>query len=100
MTVYNTLNTLVELGVLNRLGYAGDDNVHYDADTSPHINLACVSCQRILDIPSARIADLKEEVGRSSGFKVLGARVLYYGLCPKCQRANVKSQNSYPRRKK
>ncbi len=99
MTVYNTLNTLVDLGVVNMLGYAGDDNVHYDADTSPHINLACISCHRILDIPCESIADLKREVGRSSGFKVQGARVLFYGLCPKCQGANVKNQNSTPRRK-
>jgi Fur family transcriptional regulator, peroxide stress response regulator len=89
MTVYNTLNTLVHLGVVNVLGHAGDDNVHYDGDTSPHINLACVSCHQIVDIPSASIADLNGEVSANSGFKVLGARVLYYGLCPKCQKSTV-----------
>lgn len=85
MTVYNTLNTLVDLGVVNALGHAGDGNVHYDGDTSPHINLACISCHCIVDVPSPRLADLDAEVGSTSGYKLLGARLVYYGLCPNCQ---------------
>ncbi|MFZ6030040.1 MAG: Fur family transcriptional regulator [Chloroflexota bacterium] len=85
MTVYNTLNTLVDLGVVNALGHAGDDNVHYDADTGPHINLACVACHRIIDIPSEHVGHLESEISASSGYRLLGARVLYYGLCPGCQ---------------
>ena len=87
MTVYNTLNTLVDLGVVNALGHAGDGNVHYDGDTSPHINLACVSCHCIVDVPSPRLADLDAEVSSDTGYKLLGARLMYYGLCPKCQRS-------------
>ena len=30
MTVYNTLNALVNLGMVNVLGTIGDDNIHYD----------------------------------------------------------------------
>jgi Fur family peroxide stress response transcriptional regulator len=45
-TVYNTLEVLVEAGVINALGAAGDDSIHYDADTSPHVNLACIACHR------------------------------------------------------
>ena len=33
-TVYNTLEALMNLGVVNSLGTAGDDTIHYDADTS------------------------------------------------------------------
>jgi Fur family peroxide stress response transcriptional regulator len=85
MTVYNTLNTLVDLGVVNALGHAADGNVHYDGDTSPHINLACVSCHRIVDFPSPGLTDLDAEVSTTSGYKLLGARLVYYGLCPNCQ---------------
>jgi Fur family transcriptional regulator, peroxide stress response regulator len=87
MTVYNTLNALVSVGALYVLGGVGDDNVHYDADTDPHINLACMACHKIIDLPSEHIRRLNQEVNRSSGYQVLGARVLYYGLCPDCQRA-------------
>jgi Fur family transcriptional regulator, peroxide stress response regulator len=52
ITVYNTLNTLADLGSINVLGHAGDDNVHYDADTEPHVSLACISCHKIVDVDS------------------------------------------------
>ena len=86
MTVYNTLNTLVDLGAVNALGNAGDDTIHYDGNTSPHINLACISCKKIEDIDSTKVAELDGEVSSTSGFKVIGASLLYYGLCPECQK--------------
>ncbi|MBT3338614.1 MAG: transcriptional repressor [Anaerolineae bacterium] len=84
-TVYNTLDALVKVGVVNSLGKAGDGSVHYDADTEPHVNLACISCNKIVDIPSEHVHHLDEEISATSGYKLLGARVLYYGLCPECQ---------------
>ncbi len=84
-TVYNTLDTLVSLGAVNVLGHAGDDHVHYDADMEPHVNLACVRCHKIVDIPSEHVHHLDSEITQASGYKLLGARVLYYGLCPDCQ---------------
>lgn len=84
-TVYNTLEALVRLGAVNALGSAGDDQTHYDADNSPHVNLACVSCHKIIDISSAHVQQMEGEIVSASGFKLLGARVLYYGLCPQCQ---------------
>ena len=84
-TVYNTLNALVEIGVVNKLGEAGDGSVRYDADTEPHVNLACISCNRIVDVPSEHVHHLDDEITQNSGYKLLGARVLYYGLCPECQ---------------
>lgn len=85
-TVYNTLDALARLGVINVLGEVGDaDSVRYDADTGPHINLACVRCARIIDLPSQHVQELDEEIQQNSGYALLGARVLYYGICPNCQ---------------
>ncbi len=84
-TVYNTLDTLVQLGAINVLGHAGDDHVHYDANTQPHVNLACVSCHKIVDVESSYVQQLDGEISQASGYQLLGARVLYYGLCPDCQ---------------
>ncbi len=89
MTVYNTLNTLVELGTVSALGNAGDGNIHYDGNTSPHINLACISCHKIIDIASPNIPQLDNEITDASGFKLIGARIMYYGLCPDCQNSTV-----------
>ncbi|MDY6872814.1 MAG: Fur family transcriptional regulator [Chloroflexota bacterium] len=85
MTVYNTLNTLAELGAIQVIGQVGDDTVHYDPDTEPHVNVVCVSCQKIIDMPSDRLSKIREEIDSQSGFKLLGARMVFYGLCPDCQ---------------
>jgi len=84
-TVYNTLDVLTGLGVVNSLGSAGDDAIHYDADTAPHVNLACIACHRVIDLPSQYVPALDQEVADNSGYHLLGARVMYYGLCPECQ---------------
>jgi Fur family transcriptional regulator, peroxide stress response regulator len=85
-TVYNTLDALVQLGAINALGSAGDGITHYDPDTSPHVNLACISCHDLIDLPSQHVLRLNDEVAQSSGFQLLGSRVLFYGLCPTCQK--------------
>lgn len=84
-TVYNTLDRLVQLGAIHALGTAGDDAVHYDADIRPHVNLACIRCHRVVDLPLNQVHALEEAVRQRSGYYILGARVLYYGVCPQCQ---------------
>ncbi len=87
-TVYNTLEALTRLGLVNVLGEVGGaDVIRYDADTAPHVNLACVRCQRIIDLPSQYVDQLDQEIEQTSGYALLGARVLYYGVCPDCQAA-------------
>lgn len=93
-TVYNTLETLTRLGAVNALGNAGDGSVHYDADTSPHVNLACVLCHRVIDLPSEHIRSLDAEVAARSGYRLLGTRLLYYGTCPQCQAKESRLQAS------
>lgn len=87
-TVYNTLDVLTSTGAINILGEAGDSTAHYDADTDPHVNLACLQCHRVIDFPSEHIHQVEHEVQNTSGFRLLGARVMYYGLCPDCQSKN------------
>jgi Fur family peroxide stress response transcriptional regulator len=94
-TVYNTLDMLVSLGAVNVLGDAGDDHVHYDAEMEPHVNLACVMCHRIIDIPSEHVQHLDSEISQASGYKLLGARVLYYGLCPECQHKSIEPAKNW-----
>ncbi len=90
-TVYNTLDALVRLGAVHALGGAGDGAIHYDADTEPHVNLACLQCHRVVDLPCEAVADLDRRVARESGYHILGARLVYYGLCPDCQAAQARS---------
>jgi Fur family peroxide stress response transcriptional regulator len=84
-TVYNTLELLVSLGVVAALGTAGDNAMHYDADVSPHVNLACDVCHRVSDLASQHVSALEQEVAALSGYQLLRARVLYSGVCLACQ---------------
>lgn len=85
MTVYNTLNVLADLGAIHVIGQAGDDTVHYDADTDPHINLICINCQKIIDVPSEHLEEIRQDVDRQSGYRLIGSRLSFYGICPECQ---------------
>ena len=84
-TIYNTLDVLVGIGLVNTLGSIGDDKVHFDADLNPHINLACIKCHKIIDTTSSFINQLDLEMNKKSGFQIFGSRILYYGFCPECQ---------------
>lgn len=84
-TVYNTLEVLVDAGLVDELGSAGDGAVHYDADISPHVHLVCTCCHRVEDFTEAPLTAVARQVARGSGYQLRGARVVYYGLCPVCQ---------------
>lgn len=88
-TVYNTLEVLVEQGLVHEIGDAGDGAVHYDADLLPHINLICTRCHSIDDFHSSTVVEADALVAAQSGYQVLGARLVYYGLCPHCQAGNT-----------
>ncbi len=83
-TVYTTLNTLLALGVIYDLGDAGDGTTHYDAITDPHINLICTRCHQISDLTEDQLEAIRQHVAQRSGYQILGARIAYYGVCPKC----------------
>lgn len=80
-TVYQTLDTLLRIGAITSLGTAGDDTVHFEVNTEPHINLACLTCHRICDLKSRAIHELEAEVQEAIGSKVLSGRVVYYSEC-------------------
>ncbi len=86
-TVYNTIDTLKELGLVHQLEIANDEHAHYDLDLQPHINVVCTECGHIHDVHSHVIDALLAEVQRSSGYQLSQQNALVvYGVCPECQR--------------
>ncbi|BDG62287.1 Fur family transcriptional regulator [Caldinitratiruptor microaerophilus] len=83
-TVYNTLTALRDLGLVAEIGPAGDGAMHYELNPDPHLNLVCVRCHRIVDLPGSQLQ--LDSLVRNSGFRVTGARLALYGYCPSCQR--------------
>lgn len=86
-TVYHTLDRLADLGLVFEVGQAPDGSVHYDADPNPHFNLICMSCGKIEDVTGPAKPPRLQQVSRWAGYEIHGARLVYYGLCPKCRQA-------------
>jgi len=84
-TVYKTLSLLDEMGEVLELGF-GNDGSRYDGNRPyPHAHLICIRCRKIMDGESGLAESLIQEVTQGSGFRVLGHRLDFYGLCPDCQ---------------
>jgi len=90
-TVYNTLDILANLGIINEIGYAGDHQVHYDGDKEPHLHIVCTSCGSIVDARNDRLFQLNNEIIQKSGYQLIGSHLVYYGLCPDCQKKKKES---------
>ena len=86
-TVYNTLNTLRDLGAIVEIS-AGTEHTHYELDASPHINLVCLRCHQVTDLQENLAPDmLMDSIFQDSGFRATTLQVQVTGFCPECQQA-------------
>lgn len=84
-TVYNTLATLADNGLVLELDYDGAEN-RYDTNTRPHVNLHCTTCGTIIDVPVEPPVSL-DRILETVGFETTDCRMEYRGRCAQC-RAN------------
>jgi Fur family peroxide stress response transcriptional regulator len=94
-TVYNTLKVLQELGAIVEIG-VGTDHRHYETDTAPHVNLICLRCHTVTDLPAPEtLADVRASVKDAQGFHPLAVRMDVYGFCAACRarkKAEIRAQ--------
>jgi len=85
-TVYRNLEMLSCEGIIRRLETAGSQ-MRFDADTGDHRHIRCIGCGRI-DDPAAGAdrARCDARVAKGTGYRVLGRRVEYLGVCPACRK--------------
>jgi Fur family peroxide stress response transcriptional regulator len=84
-TVYNTLNTLQQLGAIVELSF-GADHTHYDTNPEPHINLICLRCHKIADFAGAFTLDsVSQRILQETGFQTAAAKVDLVGFCAACR---------------
>lgn len=85
-TVYKTLAILKEMGEVLELGFSDDDNRYDGNKPYPHPHLICTRCRRIMDPEVSLVQSLEQEVAGLSGYRIVGHRLDFYGVCPECQR--------------
>lgn len=88
-TVYNTLNTLVELGLVIEI-QNGDGSTHYDYFAHPHFHMICTNCGKIDDVSFDGYMGeeklLRENAEKETGYLTSKSHLEIYGICPNCQK--------------
>lgn len=82
-TVYNTLAALKAKGNILELSLDAGKK-RYDPNTSDHNHIICITCRRIIDIPSESTLYAAGSVLKD--FNVLKSTVEIQGICPDCIR--------------
>ena len=84
-TVYKTLHTFVESGVLRELSLH-HGSLRVDPVTEPHHHLVCTKCKAVFDLDEDAL-EAPHITGKiPKGFRVQGISVELHGLCEKCSK--------------
>jgi Fur family transcriptional regulator, ferric uptake regulator len=84
-TVYRTVTTLVDKGVLHALSLEGGVTT-YGVAEQPHHHAVCIRCGAIIEVPAPQLRSALEHASEGSSF-ILSDRagLTLHGLCPNCQ---------------
>ncbi|BDR60261.1 Fur family transcriptional regulator [Lactobacillus xylocopicola] len=95
-TVYNTLNKLVEAGVVIEIKN-GDESLHYDFFVEPHFHIICTQCGRIADVfyPNFDAVEgrMRTEAERQTAYVTSSSHLEIFGICPECQAKTQKNKS-------
>lgn len=84
-TVYRTLNSLKEAGVVREL-HLDEEHHHYELDEQDgHSHLVCLGCGQVIEVGGQAFVEAARAVGQACGFFVAGAQVELTGYCSACQ---------------
>jgi Fur family ferric uptake transcriptional regulator len=78
-TVYRTLETLEQWGVVEHVHRGHAPPIHHLADAHPH--LVCETCGRVADIPVAMLEDLTTRLRDEFGFELHATHFALMGEC-------------------
>ena len=85
-TVYRNLERLAAAGEIQKLEGCGSQT-RFDGDLRPHDHVRCVRCGCLADVHAPAL-DLSHIEGRDlGGFRILGHRLEFLGVCPCCRAA-------------
>ena len=83
-TVYRTLNTLTELGVVSHVHLDHGRSVyHFSHDVLPH--LVCRTCGRVDHVDVDTFAAVRALIAESTGFELDRGHFAWSARCPECR---------------
>jgi Fur family ferric uptake transcriptional regulator len=96
-TIYRNLELLAQLGMIQKIQTAGAET-RFDANPRPHDHVRCVRCGRVDDLPGAPLDRSGAKVHDSGGYQILGCRLEFFGICPRCRKAPAVDDHCEPPR--
>lgn len=85
-TVYQALGVLEEIGVIEAKHWS-ESPTRYDLNVGPHVDIRCLRCGEVSEVPGVRFEDLEETIRDATPYEVTRASVVVEGLCPACRDA-------------
>ena len=83
-TVYQALGVLEEIGVIEAKHWY-ESPKRYDLNVGPHLDIRCLSCGEVSEVPGVRFENLEESIRAATHYQVTRAAVVVEGLCPACR---------------
>lgn len=91
-TIYRTVTTLVDQGVLHALTLEGGVTT-YGLAADPHHHAVCTRCGSIIEVPAQQLTSALEHAIAGSSFTLSErAGLTLHGLCPQCQQDGSSGQ--------
>jgi Fur family transcriptional regulator, ferric uptake regulator len=91
-TIYRTVTTLVDQGVLHALTLESGVTT-YGLAADPHHHAVCTCCDSIIEVPARQLTSALEHAMAGSSFELSErAGLTLHGLCPQCQADSAQSQ--------
>jgi Fur family ferric uptake transcriptional regulator len=84
-SVYDTLNTFVEKGLVRRIQPIGSPALYEGRVGDNHHHLICRECGCVVDVDCSVGAMPCLQAANDNGFEIDEAEVAYWGRCPECQ---------------
>ena len=86
-TVYRTLTSLEQAGLLRKVARTNDRDVYeHDYGYPEHDHLICKKCGELIEFQHEAIARALEEIAAEHGFRMTGHRLEVHGMCSTCCR--------------
>lgn len=83
-TIYRTLATLEELGVLTHV-HLGHGPSTFHLTDQPHRHLVCGSCQAVIEVPRDDFGELNHHLEQAYGFSISNEHFAVVGKCRGCR---------------
>ena len=95
-TIYRTLNTFTENGILHKT-LCKDGKAYFTLAKHDHTHhLVCTVCQKIIPIENCPVQELEEDLQQKTGFHITGHLLEFSGICADClQKSNANKNETH-----